>query len=302
MISLEASLSYTALSLISFHATVPQSAFSRGILVVLDAEPRHVELVSSLERSGDIPSAFWELKVVAGIKGFATNMNLVLSEALANKADAWLLNNDLYFSAGWYESLAILDSCISSPITNRERGYDVGGWKTAFVMSLEDLNGNELVFRLIAEEHARRYKGALQVLALPFACVKITYDVICGVGLLDEAYGPGGGEDYDYCLRAYLKGFSVAYAPGSYILHFGGKSSYDGVEASSQQHARESFFKNYFRERWGDILADVVMEEKFEALQNDPELMMLINEGKHVEVIRRCIIDRKIMVDGKPIV
>jgi hypothetical protein len=88
MISLETSLSYTALSLISFHATVPQSAFSRGILVVLDAESRHSEVVSALERSGNIPEGFWKLKVVSGRKGFASNMNLVLSEALASIGDA----------------------------------------------------------------------------------------------------------------------------------------------------------------------------------------------------------------------
>jgi len=218
-------------------------------------------------------------------------MNLVLSEAFVAGTDAWLLNNDLYFSSGWYESLAVLDSCISSPITNRERSYDVGSWKTSLVMGIDDLVGNEPLFGLIAEEHARRYKGTLQVLALPFACVRIPYEIITRVGLLDEAYGAGGGEDYDYCMRVYLEGFSVAYALGSYVLHFGGKSSYDGVEDYMRQHAREALFKNYFRKRWGDMLADVVMEEKLEVVQNDHALMTLIKEGRHADVIRRCMIN-----------
>lgn len=164
------------------------------------------------------------------------------------------------------------------------------------------MSGKEHLFSLVVEENARRFEGTLQVLALPFACVRIPYKIVSAVGLLDEGYGAGGGEDYDYCLRTWLAGFSVSYALGSYILHFGGKSSYDGGELVVQQQARESFFKSYFRERWGDILADVIMEEKHEAVQMDPEFMTLIKEGKHGDMIRRCIINRNIMVDGRLIV
>ncbi len=34
-------------------------------------------------------------------------------------------------------------------------------------------------------------------------------------------------------------------------------------------------------------------------MQKDPELMMLIKEGKHGDVIRKCMMGRKTVVDSK---
>ena len=97
---------------------------------------------------------------------------------------------------------------------------------------------------------------------LPFFCVRIPQQVAQAVGNFDERFGKAGGEDYDYCLRAYLAGFSVQFALRSYLLHFGGKSTYSGAESDVEQTAREEKFRSEFRQKWGDGLADLILREQ----------------------------------------
>lgn len=44
------------------------------------------------------------------------------------------------------------------------------------------------------------------------------------VGMLDEAYYPGGAEDYDYCCRASLKGYRCVGTTLSWVFHHWSKS------------------------------------------------------------------------------
>jgi GT2 family glycosyltransferase len=77
------------------------------------------------------------------------------------------------------------------------------------------------------------------------------------VGNLDESFGAGGGEDRDYCIRCYQAGFELRYALNSYILHFQGKSTWRGGETREQTAARNRFYTERFKEKWGTALFDV---------------------------------------------
>lgn len=46
-----------------------------------------------------------------------------------------------------------------------------------------------------------------------FFCAMISQELIQKIGLLDEIYSPGGGEDIDYTARAYAAGFKVVQVP-----------------------------------------------------------------------------------------
>jgi glycosyltransferase involved in cell wall biosynthesis len=46
-----------------------------------------------------------------------------------------------------------------------------------------------------------------------FFCAMIRRNVINSVGILDEIYSPGSGEDIDFCIRAKLQGFKVQVVP-----------------------------------------------------------------------------------------
>ena len=48
---------------------------------------------------------------------------------------------------------------------------------------------------------------------LIFFCVMIKREVIERIGLLSEEYGMGGGEDTEYCIKAYLEGYTNYMVP-----------------------------------------------------------------------------------------
>ncbi len=221
--------------------------------------------------------------------GFAANMNQVLEQALESNGDALLLNNDLIFTSRWLEPLMDGDHAISSPLSNRELRYITNIINCNVVMDLKDYLGREEALNLIVEQHKKQNSGSKPVITVPFFCARIPFRVLDTVGLLDESYGQGGGEDYDYCLRAQLAGFGCRYALASYILHFGGKSSYDGGETSLQQKAREEHFMKVFRDRWGERLFQLILKDRLDIVSNDPNLSAEADRGNLKGIIEALL-------------
>lgn len=216
-------------------------------------------------------------------QGFAANGNTFIRKALEEKTDLFFFNNDLIFTPNWINLLLISTPTIVSPLSNRELQYvaSVSSIKnekiqdlftTVIGMSLSDYLGHEPALEYISAVHQKTAGGHWPVYVVPFFCVKLPYEVMRTVGLFDESFGKGGAEDYDYCFRAHLLGFGVQYALGSYILHFGGKSSWSGAETTPEQHERERIFRTRFEEKWGPELTELVLYEKTEAIQKDPLL------------------------------
>src|SRR5262249_43977992 len=90
------------------------------------------------------------------------------------------------------------------------------------------------------------------------------------VGELDERFGAGGGEDWDYCLRCQAAGVPVQYALDSYVLHFMGKSTWRGAETPAQSRAREEMYLQAFREQWGRRLLEAVRDRRGASAANGP--------------------------------
>ncbi|HOW27088.1 MAG TPA: glycosyltransferase family 2 protein [Elusimicrobiota bacterium] len=76
-------------------------------------------------------------------------------------------------------------------------------------------------------------------------CLLIRKEVIQKVGLLDERFGPGGYEDYDYCLRVRQAGFKIMHCKDVYIHHFGGK----GYQKMNYDRLRETN-RGIFVDKW----------------------------------------------------
>jgi GT2 family glycosyltransferase len=94
---------------------------------------------------------------------------------------------------------------------------------------------------------------------MPFYCFRLPRRVYATIGRFDEGFGRGGGEDVDYRVRAYLAGFETYLALESYILHFQGKSTWQGGETTPEQRARELEYRTHFRRKWGDELAAIFL-------------------------------------------
>ena len=191
---------------------------------------------------------------------FAANVNQAITLACDRGSDLLMLNNDLVLTRGWLEALEAVPNAIVSPMSNREVQYEISikviasGLELAqkrFMdpITIEEYRGYEEQLKWLAAEHARVASGFLAVLTLPFFCVRIPRSVMTSVGLFDDSFTQGG-EDFDYALRAWLKGFTVGFALGAFVLHFSGRSTYF-QETESERTTRQQIFANRFVEKWG---------------------------------------------------
>lgn len=214
--------------------------------------------------------------------GFAENVNFALQLALDSSADLIFLNNDLVFSNNWFAPLEQSDDAIYSPLCNRDVQYAnstvvmktshvAHTFVTAIAMELEEYLGNEAAFAALVEAHQRQLTGAYSTLTVPFFCIRIPYQVSKTVGLFDQDFGTGGGEDYDYALRCFLAGFDVRLALNSYILHFYGKSTWYS-ETDEERNIREQKMFGHFINKWGNDLFELVFRENMQILKKAPAI------------------------------
>jgi GT2 family glycosyltransferase len=125
------------------------------------------------------------------IKG--TNQGIQLSTA----PYVVLFNNDCEAAPQWLEKLRVclVDKVgISGPRSTRKNGWQGLHWaRKPFLLSYGDM--------------------------LAFFCAMIRREVIEKVGLLDESFGMGLGDDNDFCTRTHNAGFRLALAGDLLILH-----------------------------------------------------------------------------------
>lgn len=217
--------------------------------------------------------------------GFSENANQLVDLAVSAQADLVLMNNDIILGPDWLEPLLGEAHSIISPLSNRELQYQGGGIEVSMIMHLEQYLGKEAEFDELCRVHQNVAKGYNKVLVVPFFCAFIPKAVLQAIGRFDVTFGKGGGEDYDYCLRAYLAGFGVKYAIRSFVLHFGGKSSWSGVETREQQEQRELLFRARFGEKWGMELLKLILFEDREIAKEGTQLYDEIKIGNHRRVI-----------------
>lgn len=232
--------------------------------------------------------------------GFSANANQAIGYALENRADLLFLNNDLIFAKNWLEPLVSVTDSIVSPLCNRDVHYAnstvipktshvAHTFSLRTVMELRDYIGNEACFDAIVEAHQRGTDGHYATLNVPFFCIRIPYRILSAVGRFDEAFGNGGGEDYDYALRTYLAGYQVQVALRSFVLHFQGRSSWAGGESQAEQLKREEQFFKRFIDKWGQDLFELILREKVDILKKAPP----IQEQNRAESLRQVVVALK---------
>jgi GT2 family glycosyltransferase len=236
-------------------------------------QPRDVVILIDNDRAYDGLPAQCRDRVKIHInekpRSFAANLNQTLDTARDQKADVVFLNNDLIFSSNWFEPLRAEGAFLLSPVSNAELPYDHGDLHCKLGMDLDDYLGKEHLFREVVRQHHNRARGYMKTLAFAFFAVKIPYSVYSVVGRLDESFGIGGGEDKDYCIRCYQHGFELRFALNSCLLHFQGKSTWRGAETAEQTAARDRFYMERFRQKWGGALFDLLILNDLDKLPHD---------------------------------
>jgi GT2 family glycosyltransferase len=271
MVTTRASAAYTLPALQSFFDHTPWQPGDAFLLIDNDAGFDNNLLVSSC--------APVQLIVNPQPLSFAANANQVLRHAAQSNADAVFVNNDVIFTADWLTPVLSDAPAVVTPTSNQNYQYELDGLALKPVMTFEDYFGKESQLGMVVAQHRARHQGYVEAYKTNFFCVRIPPQVYLVVGLFDTSFGMAGGEDDDYCIRAYLHGFRVLVAVESYLLHFGGRSTWSGNETLEQWRAREKNFIGIFQKKWGPTLSRFLLYRDASILSSDPLLQLAQQRG-----------------------
>ncbi len=186
-------------------------------------------------------------------KSFAANVNDMIDKA--NGRDIFVLSNDVAFTPKWNEPLKQYSNILLLPSCNQTHLYN--NLKPSMHIS-ELSNWASLVD--CAEQHKRSLRpGFFERLLMGFYVFRLPAKIYNSVGLFDEQFGVGGGEDVDYRLRTLQAGYQVKYHSQSYLLHFAGKSTWDGPEKQQETEQRNRQYMEKFSNKWGADLANLCL-------------------------------------------
>jgi GT2 family glycosyltransferase len=278
MVTTRHSHRYTPYALESFFRTTPLCEDDRFYLIDNDRID-----------DDDIARRFPRVRLIANEspRGFAGNVNRVMSLAAEQRADLFFLNNDLIFLEEWLPALLLDEPMILSPLCNQQVAYQVRNATFPPLMALEEYLGREADLAEIASHHRAHNDGIQLRPFIPFFCVKLPYAIYSRVGPLDEGFGAGGAEDNDYCLRAYLAGYGVAFAKKSFVLHFAGKSTWHGAEAPAVTMQRDWKYREAFEKKWGRRLLAFSIDRRIDDPDLTPALQQAFVEGRFKDVIEQ---------------
>lgn len=289
MVTTLTSREYTPHALQTFFETTPLRDVDSVILISND-DPDAATLIPSNARKLDV-------RFNPTPRGFAANANQMIAHALATQSDLFFMNNDIIYADDWLTPLLGSDRAILSPVSNREVQYAgsaivVSSQHVATTMvlkapmELSEYLASPRMFQALAEAHRKTGSGYLPLLVFPFFCVKLPLPVLESVGKFDEIFGRAGGEDYDYALRAWLAGFELKLALGSYVLHFWGKSTWTAGDSTPRY---DTSFLQKFEEKWGSSLYRYTLQENDSEVAADPELVALRESGNLAGLISRLM-------------
>ena len=222
---------------------------------------------------------------------FAKNVNQAINMALKNKKNLIFLNNDIIFTKDWIRPLNMNSKYISIPTSNQMFSYksSCGKLNLKPTMNLKDFNENYALLDEIVKLHKTKFQSnqKAQGLLMPFFCFKIPYQILNDVGFFDEIF-IHGAEDVDYRIRCAQKGYEVYFILDSYLLHFHGKSSWDGPETEQQIIERGKLYKEAFLKKWGNQITQIFINRKdFTQTLHEKGLDDFFNKGKFGELIRK---------------
>jgi GT2 family glycosyltransferase len=250
---------------------VTTSRSGRYTVPALESFLRNTELMPwdrllLIDNDGDfeLPPSLSRVELIRNKQplSFAANVNHVIRQAVEQRDDVVFLNNDMIFTRGWLVPMRGSEETILTPMCNQHVVYQRDGLNLQTTMIWEDFVGREGALEAIAEAHRTNpqfCERSWRPLRISFYCFRLPYSVHAAIGLFDEGFGPGGGEDVDYRLRALVAGFDVAVAMESYVLHFMGKSTWDSGETEKETRARDAIYVRRFRDKWGDNLARIFL-------------------------------------------
>lgn len=278
MVSSKVSESYTAIALETFFLNTVINKEDIFLFIDNDATNnfRNIKYPINIYENNNTP------------KSWASNFNKGIKIALGKKMDMVLITNDIAFAKGWYDPLKILDNAITIPCCNIYVNYRTPNFRTNVLMNLSDYSGKEQDLDQCVHHHKLRFKlnEFCEKKFTQMYLARIPHIILNKVGYFDETISNCGGEDIDFIIRAALNGYKTLVAYNSYVIHFHGKSSWDGSETHEQANKRRDTYLKRCKEKWGNNLIDVFLSNKGKEKAYELGLKNLYDENKFYEIIR----------------
>lgn len=195
-------------------------------------------------------------------KSFSENCNDMID--FADGRTLFLLSNDIIFTPNWnlpltdYENLLLIPSC------NQTHTYSFDNLKLSQQMSIDDFQDRFQSLNTIARIHCnnKSIPFFFEDTIMGFYAFVLPSKIYKSLGYFDTRFGVGGGEDVDYRLRAIDKGIPVKYCSKSFLLHFYGKSTWDGIETALEIELRDKKYFDVFAQKWNEDLAILCLVNK----------------------------------------
>lgn len=132
-----------------------------------------------------------------------------------------LLNNDVILTDGWLDRMlqaaeSDKKTGMVAPVTNHASGRQV--------VVFDGTADEDEAIQTFAKANLLKNAGLwIPVKRVIGFCMLVKREVLFKVGVLDEMFGPGGYEDYDYCMRIKQEGYDIVIACDVFVFHIGGK-------------------------------------------------------------------------------
>jgi GT2 family glycosyltransferase len=195
-------------------------------------------------------------------KSWAKNFNKGLRIAQKFKYHFVVITNDIVLTKDWFEPLKQIDNAITIPASNINYMYKSPEFNTSFVMKLEEYLGKEKYLEVLVHFHKQQFKfdDFKERMFMQMYLARVPYQIHSKIGFFDTTFSIGGGEDQDYRIRCALEGYKWLIANHSYVIHFHGKSTWDGAETTEQELFRREQYLKKSNQKWGEDLTEIFVK------------------------------------------
>jgi GT2 family glycosyltransferase len=209
------------------HSPDPNLGLQQRIVFVDDGSPMET-LQYVRELCQTIPTTFFCTKTHGIEVGYTwaveKGINHIVNEGLRESFAVVLLNSDTIVTEGWlaelyYALIANKKTMIVGPLSN------AATWQSVPNPQVVD-NTAPIGLSIDTIAHAiKRYADESGARPIPIYiingfCFMFKRELITSIGGFDtKNFGPGYGEEVDFCLRAHKKGYLAQIVPSTYVFH-----------------------------------------------------------------------------------
>ncbi len=213
--------------------------------------------------------------------GFVKAVNQGLRETIA--PFVCFMNNDMVVSEFWLtRMLAHLEAYPEVGAVGPCSNYVMWKQKTQLAGDTGKLTPEEI--NKAAQENYEKSKGQLLDTKLLIGiCVLMRREVMKKVGLLDEIYGIGCSDDFDYSIRIRKEGWRLGVARDVFLYHYG-HQTFEELKKTPDFDFDKQLTGNQaiLREKWGD-------EEVDDLFKEDNSLAFCLIVKNEEQTLPRCL-------------